>query len=604
MFLPFFIFIPLFLQSATFIFYIAADNSLYDESLSDINEIETSLDCDYIILHDRYNLLPEVIINKDDNIKKETLSFSINSGDPSVFSLLGNIIKDNDLKGPYYLILWDHGTSWLKNNNKGWGYDGKEDDWIDLYNDELYMAMQNITDSIGYLEAVFFDACLMQTVEVIWEIKDFTHFIVGSQDLVPLDGFPYKKWLSNINDDDNVSDVVNYLIGVYVDNYSDDVSLSVVYTGYANKYKDSFNSILKNMIETHKIYDNIRTPFSYNLTVNYDDNIDITDILPVIVYNKNSANIERKGLSAWMPLSKDRFNDYIRIYKNLKWARNTLWDEYIGRSVYNWNDYFIPLFPDSIFYRDNQIVFTKGYSIYGIKGYNLYSLDVIKKETANIEYNNGFYLSDNTWFAKDGSLRVNVDNYLCVNIWGNPNLIIKEIQNTDTVIIDSIYYNLQDTLHFIFEGNKQLLFINNDYNKNYVYMQLFNVIGNSIYKDFIKDTSRTFSAFPYSDMIWYVNVEDSMENKSLSVYKEIYTNSISVNIYPQPAKEYVYFDVGDNNVAIDIYTISGKYINTLKGRGKIRWDFKNRYGFEVSRGVYSVNIIFDEKMIKAKVVKK
>ena len=90
----------------------------------------------------------------------------------------------------YALVLWDHG------GGAGTGlfvdelYDG---DIMYLY--ELKEAMAN---SGVYLETVVIDACLMASIETAWTLKDYAHWMVASEEVVPGKGTAVSEWLQNL----------------------------------------------------------------------------------------------------------------------------------------------------------------------------------------------------------------------------------------------------------------------------------------------------------------------------------------------------------------------------------------------------------------------
>ncbi len=582
--LPFFIFIVFSLNGYTLVFYIDGDNSLYEESKSDVHEILTNFSPENegdicIILWDRFNEKPLVIVKDIYNTDTTELSFSINSGDSDTYRLLGSIVNEHKKSSPFYLILWDHGSAWIKKEIKGFGYDSEFDDYLDVWNGELKKAIEEFTGIAGRCDAIIFDACIMQTVEVDYEIKDYTDYIVASQDLVPLDGLPYEEYLKEANFNSVLSSL-KFLVDTYVEKYSNyDVSLSVVSTYKMNYWWFYFNDRVDKYIETEDVYYSQRTPFSYNLFLTNNDNIDIYDIYPVSVYSRGT--VQREGISAWFPQTKDAYDDYINIYHKLEWAKSSLWDEYIGRVIYNWEDFNV-LTPTTLI-TSPKISWNEGYSIYGIKGYNVIALKNVEFTDANVIYNSGFNDYNDILFAKTGTLIVD-NKYNLVSICGRLNLWVYSINGEDTVLVERINKSLKDTLKRVYKGKTMI--VNIDDSNNYVYLNLFSVEV-EIYSDFFtNDTSVVFSS-PYDTMIIMVNAVDNRGSVSPFIY-DIYSNtSLDVSVYPQPAKDRIFFDIGNSSTNVKIYTISGELVKVFYNvSGKVEWDLYNMYGNKVASGVY------------------
>ncbi|MEN6428379.1 MAG: clostripain-related cysteine peptidase [Phycisphaerales bacterium] len=94
----------------------------------------------------------------------------------------------------YALVVWNHGAGWA-----GVSYDDNTEHGMDLPG--LRTAMEQICAALGegrHVDVLDFDACLMATVEVGYELKDTVDYLVASQEVEPGDGMPYDdylKWL-------------------------------------------------------------------------------------------------------------------------------------------------------------------------------------------------------------------------------------------------------------------------------------------------------------------------------------------------------------------------------------------------------------------------
>ena len=94
----------------------------------------------------------------------------------------------------YALVVWNHGAGW-----SGVSYDDNTRHGMDL--PEVRTALEQICAALGddrHIDIVDFDACLMATLEVGYELKDTVDFLVASQAVEPGDGMPYDdylKWL-------------------------------------------------------------------------------------------------------------------------------------------------------------------------------------------------------------------------------------------------------------------------------------------------------------------------------------------------------------------------------------------------------------------------
>ncbi|MBU2573965.1 MAG: hypothetical protein KKH28_07825 [Elusimicrobia bacterium] len=104
-------------------------------------------------------------------------------------------------------ILWNHGSGRIDIGGAdntgaelGIAYDDLTRNFI--RNKQIALALKEIERSIGKKVSIYAsDACLMQMASVAYEIKDNADFIVGSEENIPNDGFPYDTILTALTAD-------------------------------------------------------------------------------------------------------------------------------------------------------------------------------------------------------------------------------------------------------------------------------------------------------------------------------------------------------------------------------------------------------------------
>jgi hypothetical protein len=116
-------------------------------------------------------------------------------GDYRTLADFGRWAKANYPAKRYMLIVWNHGSGWTKSAGalttlKGISYDEVSGNHIST--PQLAQALREI----GKVDVYGSDACLMQMVEVAYEIKDSADYIVGSEENEPGDGYPYDAFLA------------------------------------------------------------------------------------------------------------------------------------------------------------------------------------------------------------------------------------------------------------------------------------------------------------------------------------------------------------------------------------------------------------------------
>lgn len=116
----------------------------------------------------------------------------------------------------YGLIFGSHATSWMPAAGtdiatKSFGQDGT------VYNSINVPELADVLEQTfpSNLDFVLFDACMMQTAEVCYELRHATHYCIASVLETPVEGFPYHLILDdlyqeNIDFDKLCEDVINF----------------------------------------------------------------------------------------------------------------------------------------------------------------------------------------------------------------------------------------------------------------------------------------------------------------------------------------------------------------------------------------------------------
>lgn len=95
----------------------------------------------------------------------------------------------------YALVLWSHGTGWVETSDSR---SALTPDIMPLSFGDDYGAEMKVTTLAQALEGrsfdfIYFDACLMGSVEVAYELRKLTPWIVGSPTELQVYGMPYHK---------------------------------------------------------------------------------------------------------------------------------------------------------------------------------------------------------------------------------------------------------------------------------------------------------------------------------------------------------------------------------------------------------------------------
>jgi hypothetical protein len=96
------------------------------------------------------------------------------------------------------VVIWNHGSGWkdkeksYHSTTKGISYDDQSGNYITTE------QLGKITDSLPRLDIMGFDACLMQMIEIGYEMKSKVNYIVGSEETEPGDGWDYTAMVKSL----------------------------------------------------------------------------------------------------------------------------------------------------------------------------------------------------------------------------------------------------------------------------------------------------------------------------------------------------------------------------------------------------------------------
>ena len=197
----------------TVLVYVDADNNLELSSLLDINEMElagqsdqvnvivqidrsideTTLDGDWSEAR-RYRILSDADGTTINSELVQNLG-EVNMGDPQI---LADFLQWGMAAYPanrYALVVWDHGAGWQGVSfDEGLPFEERIDH-LSLHDLDVALAqgLQN-----QKLDLIGFDACLMGQLDVLNTIRPYAHVAVGSEELIPGDGWDYEALLSSL----------------------------------------------------------------------------------------------------------------------------------------------------------------------------------------------------------------------------------------------------------------------------------------------------------------------------------------------------------------------------------------------------------------------
>lgn len=122
----------------------------------------------------------------------------------------------------YMLIVWNHGSGWTvsrQNDGQIWAEGISYDDQTGnhITTEQLGQALA----AVGQVDIYASDACLMQMMEVAFQIKDYAAVIVGSEEVEPGDGYTYDTLLAPLAAKPSMTaaELAKVTVKTYADHY-------------------------------------------------------------------------------------------------------------------------------------------------------------------------------------------------------------------------------------------------------------------------------------------------------------------------------------------------------------------------------------------------
>ncbi|MDR1896311.1 MAG: hypothetical protein LBR10_05930 [Prevotellaceae bacterium] len=295
----------------TVLVYMAADNNLYNNAKTDIREILKStipVGNNLLLYLDApswsADSIPQLYLIQEGRLTSVKQYRPHNSASPEV---LNEVLKDAVLSfqaESYGLVLWSHGTGWLPEK----GFDSIKSQRMASCDNPLIKSfgkeeMQeiNIVDLAATLpvkfEYIIFDACLMSSIEVLYQLRNKAGIIIASPSETLVDGYPYDKILPFLFD---ITPRYAEIAQTYMNYYKNKTGIlqSATIAVVATKYLESFAATVKKLAENGDIavMSDIFNIQSYDMldpSVFYD----LQNCLEYFVANEQQLTVIKQQLS-------------------------------------------------------------------------------------------------------------------------------------------------------------------------------------------------------------------------------------------------------------------------------------------------------------------
>lgn len=183
----------------TVLIYMAAENSLSQFYYEDIEEIQLAANKipynSRLLVYIDDSSLPRILsIEKQEGRRPACTEYKFDSehdsGSAETLRLVMEWMHAHAPSASYGLVMWSHGTGWTPAKapaQRAVCQDVKSKSWMEIAD------IANVLNSFEPLEFIMFDACFMQSIEVAYELRKSTHYIIASPAEIPGPGAPYHR---------------------------------------------------------------------------------------------------------------------------------------------------------------------------------------------------------------------------------------------------------------------------------------------------------------------------------------------------------------------------------------------------------------------------
>ena len=343
--------------------FLNADNNLDRFGVEDQDEMSRVGSSDFlniVSLIDRERGPAQINYIEKGNVRKVKDMGELDMGDYRQFISFIKYVKKNYPAKHYAITFWNHGSGWKnKNENvvvRGISYDDSSNNHIT--NAQLKVALREANKILGQkIDIVNFDACLMQMVEVGYACKDYSKFVVASEETEPGKGAPYDDILKGVKKGMNAEAFARHWVKAFCGSYNggsqgyDESTQSALDCSKFQKLVDALNGFAKTSM-SGKYARGFNSVFRKVQKFSYPENIDLVHFAELVSsYYKNDEAMQTsckkikeaadeviiaegqtgystenaKGIAIYFPY------DYIveSKYRTIGFAKDTMWDEMI-----------------------------------------------------------------------------------------------------------------------------------------------------------------------------------------------------------------------------------------------------------------------------------
>ena len=267
-------FVSPYAENRTVMVYMAAENSLSSNAITDVREMlegmrnDTLPESDRLVIFLDDTSMPRIYV-VDKNTQAVTLSElkpvlqydeDVNSSSAKQLGAFVDYVKANYPAESYGLLLWSHASGWLPSNfigdqhqdassrRRSFGVDNQRNS-ASKYAEGHQMNIEDMASELNgeNFDFILIDACVMQNIEVAYELRHTTKCLIASPAEIPEPGAQYKSMVRAMFKKNNTA---NEMLNAYLKEYRN--SYGLVISALNTAEMDDYAAYMKSVVAAHR----------------------------------------------------------------------------------------------------------------------------------------------------------------------------------------------------------------------------------------------------------------------------------------------------------------------------------------------------------------
>lgn len=263
--------------SRTVMVYMVAENDLSGAAADDIREMLAGIKDMTLYAHDRLVIflddvsLPRIYV-LDKNVKAFSLSElnpvkqyreEVNSASAATLSDFVDYVQTYYPASSYGLVMWSHASGWIPSTfssdnppvpdskKRSFGLDNGSNSSLYLQGNQMNIDdMARVLVEKDGVDFILFDACMMQSVENVYELKDATRYIIASPAEIPGPGAYYATMVRAMFKQEAYADA---MVDAYYNQYGNSGNpYGIVISAVNTSALPAFSAYMKNLIARYE----------------------------------------------------------------------------------------------------------------------------------------------------------------------------------------------------------------------------------------------------------------------------------------------------------------------------------------------------------------